>query len=390
MKIESANRIKQVKEYYFSKKLKEIAAMIAQGIDILNLGIGSPDLSPAKEVINRLSLESQKDGHHKYQSYIGADKLRTGFANWYENYFHVTLDSKTEILPLIGSKEGIMHVSMTFLQEGDEVLIPNPGYPAYKATALLAEATPIEYKLNENNGWLPDLDELEKSDLTKVKIMWINYPHMPTGANANVSFFKSLIAFAERNNILIVNDNPYSFILNQPLSILSVEGAKEVAIELNSLSKSHNMAGWRMGMMAGKSEWLKEILKFKSNMDSGMFLPAQLAAVQALSLDENWYADLNRIYKARKKKVLQLMDLLECTYQSDTGGMFVWAKIPDRYTDAYEMSDLVLNNAHVFITPGGIFGSQGDRYIRISLCSEVEVFEEAINRISKVSNTIGV
>ncbi|MFT5766108.1 MAG: LL-diaminopimelate aminotransferase [Saprospiraceae bacterium] len=388
MKIETANRVRQIEEYYFSKKLKEIAAMVAQGIDVLNLGIGSPDLSPAKEVINRLSLESQKDGHHKYQSYIGVEKLRNAFAIWYQHYFHIRLDPQSEILPLMGSKEGIMHISMTFLQEGDEVLIPNPGYPAYRATALLAGATPVEYLLYEKSGWLPDLKEIEKKDLSKVKIMWINYPHMPTGANANVEFFKALIAFAKRHNILIVNDNPYSFILNQPLSILSVEGAREVAIELNSLSKSHNMAGWRMGMMAGKSEWLAEILKFKSNMDSGMFLPAQLAAVQALSLDKNWYADLNRIYTARKKKVLQIMDLLDCTCQSDTGGMFVWGKISGRFKDAYELSDIVLNNAHVFLTPGGVFGSQGDQYIRISLCAKLEVFEEAYIRVSKVLNTI--
>ena len=388
MKIETANRIKQVKEYYFSRKLKEIAAMKEQGVDVLNLGIGSPDLSPAKEVINRLSLESQKDGQHKYQSYIGTDILRQAFANWYQKYFSVSLDPKTEILPLMGSKEGIMHISMTFLQEGDEVLIPNPGYPAYRATALLAGAVPREYLLSENSDWIPDLDELENRDLSKVKIMWINYPHMPTGASANVEFYKKLIEFAQRNNILIVNDNPYSFVLHTPLSILSVDGAIEVTIELNSLSKSHNMAGWRIGMMAGKAEWLKEILKFKSNMDSGMFLPAQLAAVQALSLDENWYADLNRIYKTRKLKVLQIMDLLECRYQKDAGGMFVWGRIPQRFNDAYQLTDLILNEAHVFITPGGIFGSQGDQYIRISLCGKIEIFEAAFQRISKVLNLI--
>lgn len=387
MKIKTASRIGEIKEYYFSKKLKEIAAIKAQGIDVLNLGIGSPDLSPAKEVINRLSLESQKDGHHKYQSYIGADMLRSAFSDWYQHYFKVRLDPQTEILPLIGSKEGIMHISMTFLEEGDEVLIPNPGYPAYRATALLAGAKPVEYLLYEENAWLPDLDELEKSDLSKVKIIWVNYPHMPTGAIANVGFYKSLFAFAERHNILIVNDNPYSFILNQPLSILAVEGAKEVAIELNSLSKSHNMAGWRIGMMAGKSEWLKEILKFKSNMDSGMFLPAQLAAVQALSLDKCWYADLNQIYMARKQKVLQIMDLLDCSYQKDVGGMFVWGKVSGRYKDAFELSDLVLEHANVFLTPGGIFGSQGKQYIRISLCAELELFGKAHDRINKVLNT---
>ncbi len=384
MKIETADRIKQIKEYYFSKKLKEIAAMRAQGKDILNLGIGSPDLSPAKEVINRLILESQKDGHHKYQSYVGAPQLRTAFSAWYKKHFAVDLDAAKEILPLIGSKEGIMHISMTFLQEGDEVLIPNPGYPAYRATALLAGAKPVEYLLSEENNWLPNLEVLEKQDLSRVKIMWTNYPHMPTGAPATFDFYKKVIAFGKKNNILIVNDNPYSFVLNSPRSILSIEGAKEVAIELNSLSKSHNMAGWRIGMMAGKADLLKEILKFKSNMDSGMFLPAQLAAVQALSLDENWYADINEIYKRRRKKVVDIMNLLECTCQEDAGGMFVWGRVPETYKDAYELSDRMLNDANVFLTPGGIFGSQGDPYIRISLCAEVEVFENALVRIKKV------
>ena len=384
MKIETADRIKQIKEYYFSKKLKEIAAMRAQGKDILNLGIGSPDLSPAKEVINRLILESQKDGHHKYQSYVGAPQLRTAFSAWYKKHFAVDLDAAKEILPLIGSKEGIMHISMTFLQEGDEVLIPNPGYPAYRATALLAGAKPVEYLLSEENNWLPNLEVLEKQDLSRVKIMWTNYPHMPTGAPATFDFYKKVIAFGKKNNILIVNDNPYSFVLNSPRSILSIEGAKEVAIELNSLSKSHNMAGWRIGMMAGNADLLKEILKFKSNMDSGMFLPAQLAAVQALSLDENWYADINKIYKRSRKKVVDIMNLLECTCQEDAGGMFVWGRVPETYKDAYELSDRMLNDANVFLTPGGIFGSQGDPYIRISLCAEVEVFENALVRIKKV------
>ncbi len=388
MKVETADRIKQVKEYYFSKKLKEIAAMRAQGIDVINLGIGSPDLSPAQEVINRLTLESQKDGHHKYQSYIGVASLRQAFGDWYQKHFSVKLDPIDEILPLIGSKEGIMHISMTFLQEGDEVLIPNPGYPAYRATALLSGGEPKDYLLSEENGWLPDLEAIEKQDLSKVKLMWVNYPHMPTGANANPSFYKALIDFAKRNNILLVNDNPYSFVLNKPLSIFSVNGAKEVALELNSLSKSHNMAGWRIGMLGGRSDLLKEILKFKSNMDSGMFLPAQFAAEQALGLDENWYADLNKEYKHRKKIVLEIMDLLNCTYQKEAGGMFVWGRIPEQYKDAYELSDLILNHAQVFLTPGGIFGSQGNQYIRISLCAKEEVFETALNKIKKKLNTI--
>lgn len=386
MKIETADRIKQVKEYYFSKKLKEIAAMRAKGLDIINLGIGSPDRSPSDQVIKRLQIESEKNGHHKYQSYVGAPALREAFAAWYQTFFQVNLNPQDEILPLIGSKEGIMHVSMTFLQAGDEVLIPNPGYPAYQATALLTGATPRPYLLSASNQWLPDLEALEKEDLSRVKLMWINYPHMPTGAKGNIDFYKKIIDFAHRHNILVVNDNPYSFVLNEPLSILSVDGAKEVAMELNSLSKSHNMAGWRVGMLAGKSTFLKEVLKFKSNMDSGMFLPAQLAATQALALDASWYADLNKVYQIRKQRVLEIMDLLDCQYDKDSGGMFVWGAIPTKYTDAYELSDFILNKAQVFLTPGGIFGTQGEQYIRISLCAKEEVFNEAIDRISNVLN----
>jgi len=390
MKIKTSSRIQQVKEYYFSKKLKEIAAMRERGLNIINLGIGSPDRSPDKAVIKKLKIESNKEGQHKYQSYVGAPPLRAAFASWYQKYFKVELNAEKEILPLIGSKEGIMHISMTFLEAGDEVLIPNPGYPAYRATALLAGATPREYLLSEKHDWLPDLEKLEREDLSKVKIMWINYPHMPTGAAASLAFFKEIIAFGKRHNILIVNDNPYSFVLNKPLSILSVPGAKDIAIELNSLSKSHNMAGWRIGMMATNSEFLTEILKFKSNMDSGMFLPLQLAAVEALSLDGNWYESLNELYARRKKKVLEIMDLLECTYDPNGGGMFVWGRVPDHYRDAYEMSDIVLEQANVFLTPGGIFGSQGIPYIRISLCANEEMLDLAKQRISKILKAVAV
>ncbi len=390
MKIKPASRIGHVKEYYFSKKLKEIAAMRKSGIEILNLGIGSPDLSPADQVIKRLQHESLKDGHHKYQSYIGAEALRNAFSIWYQKYFDVTLNPANEVLPLIGSKEGIMHIAMTFLEAGDEVLLPNPGYPAYRATAHLAGASTREYLLSEANGWLPDLDALGREDLSKVKIMWVNYPHMPTGASATLAFFKDLIEFGKANEILIVNDNPYSFVLNQPLSILSVPGAKEVALELNSLSKSHNMAGWRIGMLGGDAGYISEILKFKSNMDSGMFLPAQLAAVEALSLEEDWYENINQVYAKRKLKVLEIMDLLECECQDDNGGMFVWGRIPKQYKDSYELSDLVLHEAQVFVTPGGIFGSQGDQYIRISLCAQVEHFEKAKQQIEKALNKIQV
>lgn len=386
MRIKTAKRVQQVREYYFSKKLKAIAEMRKQGLDIINLGIGSPDLAPAKIVIDRLQNESKKEGQHKYQSYIGAEALRAAFSDWYNKRFKVRLDPQSEILPLIGSKEGIMHIAMTFLEQGDEVLIPNPGYPAYRATALLAGATPVEYLLSEKQAWLPDLKALAKRDLSKVKIMWINYPHMPTGASANGDFFGEIIEFARKHQILIVNDNPYSFVLNKARSLLELPGAKEVAIELNSLSKSHNMAGWRIGMMAGNNNLLQEIVKFKSNMDSGMFLPVQLAAVEALNLPDDWYESLNRVYQKRRLKVLEIMDLLDCKYDTEAGGMFVWGRIPKQFKDAYELSDHILNEAHVFLTPGGIFGSQGDQYIRISLCAQMELFEQSRKRISKILN----
>lgn len=385
MTIKTANRINQIQEYFFSKKLKEIAKMRAEGKDVLNLGIGSPDLRPADEVVEILNKESLGDKNHSYQSYIGAEDLRIAFSEWYKKHYSVKLDPKNEILPLIGSKEGIMHISMTYLQEGDQVLIPNPGYPAYKAAALLSGASTIEYHLSKENNWMPDLDQLAELDLTKVKIMWLNYPHMPTGAKASKADFEKLVAFAKRNQILLVNDNPYSFILNnEPLSILSVEGAKDVAVELNSLSKSHNMAGWRVGMIAGRKEFLSEILKFKSNMDSGMFLPLQLAAVKALNLPYNWYENLNQTYRERRLKVFQIMDLLDCEFDKEQGGMFVWAKVPGVSKNGFELSEKLLNEAHVFVTAGGIFGSNGNQYIRISLCNKLPVFEETINRIKKI------
>lgn len=380
--IKTAQRLGEVKEYYFSIKLKEIAKMRSEGADVLNLGIGSPDLAPANEVIETLKKEAENPNYHAYQSYVGIPELRQEFANWYQKYFNVELNPTDEILPLIGSKEGIMHISMTYLEAGDEVLIPNPGYPAYQAVANLTGVEIIEYELSAKTNWLPDLKKLAEKDLSKVKIMWVNYPHMPTGTNASLTFFKKLIAFAKTHNILIVNDNPYSFILNDnPISLLSIEGAKEVALELNSLSKSHNMAGWRMGMLAGKAEYLQNILRFKSNMDSGMFRPMQLAAVKALQNPEDWYSNLNSVYRKRREKVYQLLDKLNCKYSKESVGMFVWAKIPETYKNGFELSDEVLKKAHVFITPGGIFGSNGDGYIRVSLCAKVEVFEEAIRRI---------
>lgn len=386
MIIQTASRLGDVKEYYFSKKLREIAELQAAGKRIINLGIGSPDLSPADEVINALKIESTKDGHHQYQSYSGIIELRQAYADFYKKWYDVELNATNEVLPLIGSKEGIMHISMTFLEKGDEVLIPNPGYPTYRSVANLTGATIREYDLVEGNNWLPDLGQLAKQDLSKVKIMWVNYPHMPTGGQADVTFFECLIAFAKKHEILVVNDNPYSFILNDnPMSILSIEGAKEVALELNSLSKSHNMAGWRMGVLTGNSEYIQTILRFKSNMDSGMFKPMQLAAVEALKLDKKWFEKLNSTYKKRQQKVHHLFDILGCTYDTNAGGMFVWAKIPSNFKNGFEMTDYILEQTGVFITPGGIFGSNGDQYIRASLCSPIEILEEAIAKIEQIA-----
>ncbi|MFK7937530.1 MAG: pyridoxal phosphate-dependent aminotransferase [Saprospiraceae bacterium] len=382
MIIQPASRLGEVKEYYFSIKLKQIAKMRAAGAKVLNLGIGSPDLPPSTDAVNKLVEAANDTGNHAYQSYVGLPELREGFAAWYAEHFGVKLNPNGEVMPLIGSKEGIMHISMTFLEKGDQVLIPNPGYPAYRAVANLTGAEIMEYKLSEENGWYPDLAELAQRDLTKVKIMWINYPHMPTGTRAKLELFKELIAFAKKHQILLVNDNPYSFILNdQPTSLLAVEGAKEVALELNSLSKSHNMAGWRVGVLGGKSDYLQAILRFKSNMDSGMFKPVQLAAVEALKNPRSWYDDLNVEYRQRREVVFQLLDEIGAAYDRDQVGMFVWAKKPTRFKTAYDVSDYYLEKSHVFITPGSIFGSQGDDYIRISLCSKAEVFQEAIERV---------
>lgn len=387
MSISTAKRLSLVQEYYFSTKLKQIAEMNAQGQQVINLGIGSPDLAPAQSTIDALNTAAQNTANHAYQSYIGVPALREAFANWYQNYYRVSLNPANEILPLLGSKEGIMHIAMAYLEEGDEVLLPNPGYPTYRSASLLAGATLVDYDLYEENNWLPNFEILEKFDLTKVKLMWVNYPHMPTGAKANFEFYENLVAFGRKHNILIVNDNPYSFILNTDYqSILQVDGAKDIAIELNSLSKAQNMAGWRVGMAAGGATHIANILKFKSNMDSGMFLPVQLAAVEALKLGEDWYKDLNLVYKKRQQKVFELMQLLGCEYDSQQSGMFVWAKIPAQYENAYQLSDMVLEQAKVFITPGGIFGSRGEAYIRASLCAKEEVFDQAIARIKKVLN----
>jgi aspartate/methionine/tyrosine aminotransferase len=387
--ITAASRLNSVEEYYFSKKLKQIAALKESGVPIINLGIGSPDLAPSSETIAALTESAANPSHHAYQGYQGIPALREAFASFYATHYGVTVNPASEILPLIGSKEGIMHIAMAYLEKGDVTLIPNPGYPTYSAACSLAGATVENYELSAANGWLPDLKALEKRDLTKVKIMWVNYPHMPTGAQATVEFFTELRDFAIRHSILLVNDNPYSFILNeQPLSMLSIPGMQDVAIELNSLSKSHNMAGWRIGAAFGKAEFLAPVLKFKSNMDSGMFLPLQQAAVKALSADSAWFANQNRIYHSRQKLVFELLDLLDCVYDPAQSGMFVWAKIPASFASGYELSDKILDENAVFITPGGIFGTQGDGYIRVSLCAQESVFSQAIDRIKNHSNGI--
>ena len=382
MEIQVAKRLQHTEEYYFSKKLREIDEMNKAGAQVINLGIGSPDLPPHPEVIQVLNEQASLQHTHGYQNYKGALALRQAIADWYKRYYNVNIDPNSEILPLIGSKEGIVHICMTYLQEGDEVLIPNPGYPAYTSAVLVSGATPIPYKLNANNNWLVDFEVLENLDLTKVKMMWINYPHMPTGALANKEFFEKVIAFGQKHNILICHDNPYSFILNDsPESIMSVAGAKDVAIELNSLSKSSNMAGWRIGMLIANEKRIGEILRFKSNMDSGMFLPLQLAAAKALSLDKSWYTRLNEEYAMRRNKVFDIMDILECTYDKNQVGLFVWARIPSKYKNSYELSDKILYDAKVFITPGGIFGSEGEQYIRISLCANKDTLDKSIERI---------
>jgi len=379
--IEAAHRLNTVEEYYFSKKLREVSLLKAAGMPIINLGIGSPDLRPPQKVVTAMSQSFEDLNAHKYQSYQGLPELRDAMADFYREHFQVSLSPMTEILPLMGSKEGIMHISMAYLNEGDEVLIPNPGYPTYQSVTKLLGAKPVFYELDEANNWLPDIVALEKLDLTKVKIMWLNYPHMPTGAHASYKMYEELVAFAKRNSILIVNDNPYSFILNDaPKSILSVKGAKEVCLELNSLSKTFNMAGWRVGMVLGDGAHISNVLKVKSNMDSGMFYGIQKGAIEALRCSKLWYLSLNSVYEQRRELVWKLADALNCTYDKNASGLFVWAKLPP-LVDAEEFIDVVLKNNHIFITPGTIFGTKGAGYIRFSLCATIEDLEESIARI---------
>lgn len=385
--IKPADRINSVEEYYFSVKLKQIDKMRARGKDVINLGIGSPDRAPAPEVIETLNAAAKQDNVHGYQSYIGIPALRNGFAAWYKRSYNVELDAESEVLPLMGSKEGIMHISMAFLNPGDEVLVPNPGYPTYSAVTNLVGAKAHFYELKESNSWQPDLAAIEREDLLKVKLMWLNYPNMPTGAPADRAVMERVIAFGKKHNIVICNDNPYSFILNpEPSSILSVEGAKDIAIELNSLSKSHNMAGWRIGMAASNKDFISYVLRVKSNMDSGMFRPLQEAAAKALDCDPSWYEQVNKVYAQRRSLVFELMDILGCSYDAKQVGLFVWGRIPSKYARGQELSDLLLEKADVFITPGFIFGSMGEQYIRISLCTTLERLSESISRVKQISN----
>ena len=382
--IEKAERLRSVTEYYFSKKLREVAALRKEGKSIINMAIGSPDLPPPAKVIEALNNTTEIANAHQYQSYQGIPELREAIADFYQKHYRVSLDPSQEILPLMGSKEGIMHISMAFLNKGDGVLIPNPGYPSYASVGNLMEAKVITYNLSDANNWRPNYEELEKQDLSDVKIMWLNYPHMPTGAAATKDDFKEAVAFAKKHNILIVNDNPYSFVLNDnPLSILEVEGAKDVAIELNSLSKTFNMAGWRVGMVVGEASIIKTILQVKSNMDSGMFLGIQKGAIAALQSPDRWFEELNKTYVKRRKIVWQIFDALQCSYNKESAGLFVLAKLP-KGGNSIEFIDRLLHEKEVFIAPGTIFGSNGEGYIRASLCVSEKLLMEVLNRLSTV------
>ncbi|OPZ17962.1 MAG: LL-diaminopimelate aminotransferase [Bacteroidetes bacterium ADurb.BinA245] len=393
--MKTSNRLNGIGEYYFSQKLRDIEALNKAGKSVINLGIGSPDLPPHSSVITTLQEVASKPDTHTYQSYKGAAVLRNAIGNWYQKWYGVSLDPQTEILPLMGSKEGILHICMTYLNEGDEVLVPNPGYPTYTSAVKLSGGSCIEYELLEANNYFSDFEKLETLDLNKIKLWFVNYPHMPTGQSASIAQVEKMIAFAQKNKILIVHDNPYSFILNdEPLSLLSIAGAKDCVVELNSLSKSHNMAGWRVGMLCGAKERIEEVLRFKSNMDSGMFLPVQLAAARALELGEEWHASVNTVYSKRREKVYEILNLLNCSYSKNQSGLFVWAAVPDSKVEAKHqfgmggvLSDRLLNESGIFVTPGGIFGTAGNGFVRISLCAAEEKLDEVINRIKqKIKN----
>lgn len=384
--ITPANRVSEVKEYYFSKKLREIAGLNAKGADIISLGVGGPDRPPHADVIASLCEEAAKHDTHGYQPYVGLPVLRQAFAEWYKKFYNVTLDPEKEIQPLIGSKEGILHISLAFLNPGDGVLVPNPGYPTYSSVSKLAEAKLYSYDLTGENDWEPDFDKLEELPLDKIKLMWVNYPNMPTGTPANKELFEKLIAFGKKHNIVIVNDNPYSFILNDnPMSILSIEGAGDIAIEMNSLSKSHNMAGWRIAMVAANPTFIEWILKVKSNIDSGQFKPMMIAAAKALKCDKEWYEEVNKAYRSRRLVAEEIMNILGCSFDPGQRGLFLWGRIPADVENVEAFADKILYEARVFITPGFIFGSNGDRYIRISLCATEEKMKEALRRIKEMN-----
>ena len=383
-----ADRVQTVSEYFFSKKLREVAALRAQGMDVISLGIGGPDRPPHAKVVERLCEESRRDDTHSYQSYVGIPELRKAFAEWYERSYGVQLNPESEIQPLIGSKEGILHTTLAFVNKGDGVLVPNPGYPTYTSVSRLAEAEIFTYDLCEESGWQPDFEALERLPLERIKLMWVNYPNMPTGARATKETMQRLVDFGRRHGIVICNDNPYSFILNeQPESLLAIEGAKDVCIEMNSLSKSHNMAGWRVGMLAAKPEFVQWILRVKSNIDSGMFRPLQLAAVEALGCDDEWYVALNAEYAERRKIAEQIMEAVGCSYDPNQVGLFLWGRIPEQMQDGVQLADMLLYELGIFVTPGMVFGSNGDRYIRISLCATQERMREALERVTSKNFT---
>ena len=378
--INRAERLKQVGEYYFSQQLRKLTAL--DGPRVLNLGIGNPDLPPSSATIHALQNSVANHTVHGYQSYNGSLELRQAFAVWYKRYFSVILNPDSEILPLTGSKEGILHISLAFLNPGDKVLIPDPGYRIYSAAAQLAGAIPEYYDLLEKNNWILNLDNLMSTNLKQVKLMWVNYPHMPTGAKGSIKLFQQLIDFGNKNNILICHDNPYSFILNdEPLSMLFTSGAKETALELNSMSKSHNMAGWRIGVVVGSAEYISAILQVKSNMDSGQFLPVQKAAITALKNSQDWIKELNTEYAKRKKIVHQILDILECRYLNDQAGLFVWTQIPNDFQNGDEFSDWLLKRHRIFVTPGSVFGKNGEKYIRISLCVNLKILKQVKTRL---------
>ncbi|WP_373518931.1 pyridoxal phosphate-dependent aminotransferase [Pricia sp.] len=380
-KIRTADRLQTVEEYYFSKKLREVRGLMAEGRPIINMGIGSPDLAPSKAIVESIQKAVLDAGAHQYQSYQGLPELRQAISGFYKDKFGVDANPTNEILPLMGSKEGIMHISLAFLNPGDEVLIPNPGYPTYTSVTNLVGAVPNYYDLYQENGWFPDLEVIQQQNISKVKLMWVSYPHMPTGATADAKQFETLVAFAKKNGILLVNDNPYSFVLNEtPTSILAVDGAKEVSLELNSLSKTFNMAGWRVGMVLGNAEHIDAVLKVKSNMDSGMFYGIQKGAITALQSLQDWFDGLNKVYKNRRDLMFELADKLQCTYDKSAVGMFVWAKLPEGSKSAEAFIDEILYDKNIFITPGTIFGSNGEGYIRFSLCVTEDNIREAIGR----------